>query len=160
MLHSRFDNGEMAELLLEIWDRVYTNEGHGTLHDSVFPGFTLMGAPAMIPDWRSLPQERMQMDAGMGATAAILDMLLHTRRGINYIFAGVPAGWANVAFEGIRTEGAFLVSATREDGVIREVRVHSERGGTFRLANPWEEADVAVLTFEMEAGQEIVIRNR
>ncbi len=157
MLHSRFDNGDMAELLLEIWDRVYTNEGHGTLHDCVFPGFTLIGAPAMVPDWRSLPQERMQMDAGMGVTAAILDMLLHTRRGVNHIFAGVPSRWANVAFEGIRTEGAFLVSASRENGVVREVRVHSEAGGTFRLANPWRAADFAVLEFEMEAGQDIVI---
>ena len=159
MLHSRFDNGEMAELLLEIWDRVYTNEGHGTLHDCVVPGFTLIGTPAMVPDWRILPQEKMQMDAGMGATAAILDMLLHTRRGVNHIFAGVPARWTNIAFEGIRTEGAFLVSATRENGVVREVRVHSETGGLFRLANPWKDAEHPVLEFEMDAGQEIVIEH-
>ncbi|MBN1872786.1 MAG: hypothetical protein JXA33_01035 [Anaerolineae bacterium] len=157
MLHSRFDNGEMAELLLEIWDRVYTNEGHGTLHDCVFPGFTLIGTPAIVPAWRTFPQEKMQMDAGMGATAAILDMLLHTRRGVNYIFAGVPARWANVTFKGIRTEGAFLVSATRENGILREVRVYSESSGTFLLANSWKDAECPVLEFKMEAGQEIVI---
>ncbi len=158
MLHTRFDNGDMAELLLEIWERVFTNEGHGTLHDCVIPGFTLMGAPSMLPDKRELPPERMQMDAGMGVTAAILDMLLHTRRGVNYIFAGVPARWQQVSFEGIRTEGAFLVSAVREQGFVREVRVHSEVGGIFRLANPWPDAVPAILEFGMEAGQSLCIR--
>jgi hypothetical protein len=159
MLHSRFNNGDMAELLLEIWERVYTNEGHGTLHDCVFPGFTLIGTPSIVPEWRVSPQEKMQMDAGMGATAAILDMLLHTRRGINYIFAGIPARWGDVTFEGIRTEGAFLVSATRENGIVREVHVQSEMGGLFQLANPWQDKDKPILEFKMKAGQKITIHS-
>ncbi len=134
-IHTRMGNADMAEMLTEIWGRVFTNEGHGTLHDCQFPGFTLMGAGATC----SGPKrgEIMQMDAGMGTVSAIMDMLLHTRRGVNYLFAGAPAGWAEVAFSGLLTEGAFLVSARRERGVVQHLQVRSQVGGEFVLANPW-----------------------
>jgi hypothetical protein len=34
-------------------------------------------------------------------------------------------------------EGAFLVSARKEGGIVREVRVDSEMGGEARLSNPF-----------------------
>jgi alpha-L-fucosidase 2 len=168
MIHTRFGNADMAELLLEIWERVYTNEGHGTLHDCNFPGFTLIGAPSITTGARS--EEKMQMDAGMGVTSAIMDVMLHTRRGVNHLFAGAPGRWKRVAFEGMRTEGAFLVGAERVDGLVTRVDVRSEMGGRFRLANPWagpaaveygsgrrETAHGDVLALAMEAGQQVVI---
>jgi hypothetical protein len=135
MIHTRFENADMAELLLEIWDRVFTNEGHGTLHDCVFPGFTRIGAPSILTQEQSA--ERMQMDAGMGVNAAIIEMLLHTRRGVNYLFSGVPARWHRATFSGILTEGGFLVSAERIGARVTSVSVESGIGGSFRLANPW-----------------------
>ncbi|MBN1674008.1 MAG: hypothetical protein JXR37_23360 [Kiritimatiellae bacterium] len=135
MIHSRLDNPDMAELLLEIWDRVFTNEGGGTLHDCEFPGFTTMGAPSFGETKR--PRERMQMDAGMGAIVAIQDMLIHSRRGVHYLFAGAPRRWRNVAFGPMRCEGAFRVGAERHEGQVRSVTILAEAGGTFRLRNPW-----------------------
>jgi alpha-L-fucosidase 2 len=168
MIHTRFSNPDMAELLLEIWDRVFTNEGHGTLHDCNFPGFTLMGAPSILD--RTRPAERMQMDAGMGVTAAIMDMLLHTRRGVHYLFAGAPSGWKQVSFAGLLTAGAFLVSAERANGHVTQVQVHSQVSGCFRLANPWPGAATVtyapgreeiqsgrILEIEAEAGQTITV---
>jgi hypothetical protein len=168
MIHTRFGNADMAELLLEIWERVYTNEGHGTLHDCNFPGFTLIGTPLITTGVR--PQEKMQMDAGMGVTAAIMDVMLHTRRGVNHLFAGAPKRWKRVAFEGVLTEGAFLVGAERVDGLVTRVDVHSKAGGRFRLANPWagpaavefgpgqrETVSGDVLEIVLQAGQEIAI---
>ena len=168
MIHTRFGNADMAELLLEIWERVFTNEGHGTLHDCHFPGFTLIGAPAGVE--KIDRPEIMQMDAGMGATAAIMEMLLHTRRGVNYLFAGAPLRWERVAFERILTEGAFLVSAEREGGAATRVEIESQIGGEFRLANPWAgpaevtdggrrwRAGGAVLRIPTAAGQRLTLR--
>jgi hypothetical protein len=136
MLHTRLGNPEMAELLLEIWERVFTNEGRGTLHDSNLPGFSLLGAPPL--GTLGKPNERMQMDGGMGCVAAIQEMLLHTRRGVNHVLRGAPRRWRDVSFSGMRTDGAFLVGAVREDGEMRSITVKSERGGVFRLANPWK----------------------
>jgi hypothetical protein len=142
MLHLRLGNADWTELLLDILERVFTNEGHGTRHDGFVSGFTLMGVgPAGGAEAPGAPGTRraeiMQMDAGMSAVAAIMEMMLHTRRGVNYLFAGAPAHWRKVSFGPMRTEGAFLVSAAREDGVVTGVRVTSLAGGVFRLANPW-----------------------
>ncbi|MBN1584153.1 MAG: hypothetical protein JXA89_25820 [Anaerolineae bacterium] len=159
MIHTRFHNPEMAELLLEIWAKVYTNEGHGTLHDCVFPGFTLIGAPSMLD--KNRPLEKMQMDAGMSATAAIMEMMLHARRGVHHLFAGAPSGWKRVSFDGMLTEGAFLVSAERIDGKVTQVlvrgQVGGQAGGVFSLANPWGDSQAVV---EDESGQSEVISGR
>ncbi|MCC6581131.1 MAG: hypothetical protein IT440_11890 [Phycisphaeraceae bacterium] len=135
MLQSHVGFGNAAELWLEIFDRVFTNEGHGTLHDADRPGFSLMGWQGN--ELTSRLQEVMQMDGGMGCVAAIQEMMIHTRRGVNYIFPGIPSKWRKAAFRRIRTDGAFLVSSRRSKGATRHVRVHSEAGGDFRVKNPF-----------------------
>jgi hypothetical protein len=130
MLQTYMGHADAAELTMEIWDRLFTNEGYNTLHDVAFPGISLTG-------WPPRKDEIMQMDAAMSATAAVMEMLLQTRRGVHYLFAGAPRRWKDVSFERVRTEGAFLVSARRIDGRIPSVHIISERAGRFRLANPW-----------------------
>ncbi len=167
MIHSHVGNADAAALYLDVFDRVFTNEGHGTLHDANRPGFTLMGVGA-IGAGHSRP-EIMQMDGGMGTVAAIQEMLIHTRRGVNHLFAGAPARWKQVSFRGMLTDGAFRVSARRVSGHVAEVRVHSTAGGAFRLANPWVDARIrraaarpircadAVLELPTRAGERLVL---
>jgi hypothetical protein len=136
MIHTRFGNAEMAETLIEATKRFFTNEGHGTLHDANVPGFTLMGIRATGKHHNR--KEIMQMDAGMAATAAVQEMMLHVRRGVNILFAGAPREWKHVRFGPMRTDGGFLVSAERERGVVAQVKVQSPFGGVLRLKNPWD----------------------
>lgn len=159
-IHSRVGNAEAAELYLEVFDKVYTNEGFGTLHDAAVPGFTLMGISAV---GRKLHRpEIMQMDGGMGAVAAVQEMLLHTRRGVTHLFPGAPARWRRVSFSGMRTEGAFLVGAARTDGAVESVQIRSLAGGVLRLANPWPGAAAAVRARGRERleGRELAIRTK
>ena len=135
MIHTRVDNAGAAELWLEIWQKLFTNEAHGTLHDVNFSGFSLMGRSGV--EGPSCRRELMQMDAGMSAVAAIQEMLLHVRRGVTVLFKGAPPAWRRCGFDGMRTDGAFLVSATRTDGRIGRIKVTSRAGGRFRLENPW-----------------------
>jgi alpha-L-fucosidase 2 len=123
-------------LYVEAFDRYFTNEGHGTLHNACHGGFTLIGVSAVGP----APPGRdcMQMDGGMGSVAAIQEMLLHTRRGVHHVFAGAPDRWRDVSFRRMRTDGAFLVGAERKGGVVTKITLESPAGGTFRLANPWD----------------------
>ena len=168
MIHTRIGNAGMAEMLLGIWEKVFTNEGHGTLHDCNFPGFTLIGAGARTTTDRP---EIMQMDAGMGTATAIMEMLLHTRRGVNYLFGGAPDRWQSVSFENLRTDGAFILSAARLDGTVTGIKVVSENGGTLRLGNPWnapatitrannatEQISGGILEIPMNKGETIEIR--
>jgi hypothetical protein len=67
-----------------------------------------------------------------------MDMLVHVRRGVHHVFPGVPSRWRNASFDGILTEGGFLVSGEYVEAAPGSVRVRSAVGGTFRLANPWD----------------------
>src|SRR5207249_267246 len=76
-------------------------------------------------------------ESNSGYSAHLLEMLLQSYNGVIRIFPAVPRDWKDVSFNNLRAEGAFVVSASREGGKVREVRIRSERGGTVRLANPW-----------------------
>lgn len=49
------------------------------------------------------------------------------------VFYGMPAEWADGAFDRLRAAGAFVVSGTRRDGHTVYVRVKSEAGGMCRI---------------------------
>ena len=135
MIHSRCGNGQMAQLVLEIWKRAFTNQGRGTLHDADFTGLTLLGGSS--PFTGKGRMEVMQMDAGMGAVAAVQEMLVHERRGVIRVFHGVPRDWRDAAVNGIPMPGGFKVSAAKADGRLAVVKVAATRDGELRIANPW-----------------------
>ncbi|NLG26903.1 MAG: hypothetical protein GX557_03280 [Chloroflexi bacterium] len=134
ILEARMHNGDHAGLLLDEYRRVFTTPGRASLHDGSFQGYTIF---ARRPDI-------MQIEAGMGAAAAVLEMLAHTAAGILYVFPALPRDWDDVAFEGLRTEGAFLVSAERRAGRTQWVRVRSTADSRLRLAWPFAGEDVVV----------------
>jgi hypothetical protein len=49
------------------------------------------------------------------------------------VFPGVPDDWKDVTFDRLRTEGAFLVSASRKGGKTQWVRVESLAGEPCRV---------------------------
>ena len=159
-IHSYLHNGDGAELLLELWKRVFTNEGRGSLHDAVCNGLTLMGAPPVLPEEPAVgaastgdrdsagpssrgstgtailaQTERMQMDGRMGAVTAVQDMLLHSRRGVIQVFPGVPDRWRACSFTGLRAPGGHLVSAWLAGDSFR-VTVTATRDGRVRVEPP------------------------
>jgi hypothetical protein len=133
-IHMRIKNSDMAEVLIELWERLFMNEGNAAVLDPIFAGFTAPGGSRSAQGGSS---EILNLDAFMAVTAQILELLLHTRHGVNYLFWGAPKRWKNVTFDNIRTEGAFEVSATRRNGRVLRVGVKANAAGTFLLANPW-----------------------
>jgi hypothetical protein len=147
MIHSRLGNGEAAEMLVENWKIFYTNKGHGSLHDCSAAGFSTMGAPSfkgLVPN----RGEIMQMDGAMGAVVAVQDMLMHSRRGVVYLFPGAPESWKKLYFKKMPCEGGFLISAFRENGKVGEVSIKSVRKGVLKLGNPWNCNPVAISSGE------------
>ncbi len=77
------------------------------------------------------------LEGNFAFAAAIEEMLIQSHTGVVRIFPAVPSSWKEIAFDRLRTYGAFLVSARMSRGEVVMVRVESERGGRFRLENPF-----------------------
>jgi len=123
---------------LRWWKMLYTNEGHGTLHNADFPGCTAWDDGALdTPDFRKSPafREIMQVDAAMGAVTAIMELLVQCRHDGIHVLPRLPRHWRQFTFDGIRAEGAFLVGATVRGRQVVEVRVKSLAGQPLDLAH-------------------------
>ncbi|WP_139361679.1 glycoside hydrolase family 95-like protein [Spirosoma sp. 209] len=133
ILLARTGESEAAVHWLHYWKDNFTNEGRGTLHNANNNGNSLMGAP----DWTKEPRNReiMQLDGGFGALNAVLELLVQSRDDGIYVLPGLPRTWRDLSFDRIRTEGAFQVGATVQNGQLREIRVKSLAGGPLRLVH-------------------------
>jgi alpha-L-fucosidase 2 len=95
-------------------------------------------------------------------------MLLQSHTGVVRIFPAIPDSWSDVSFTTLRTEGAFLISASKQNGRVIAVTIASERGGTIVLENPFGEgsykSDARVsesdgnLTITLRKGERITLR--
>lgn len=63
--------------------------------------------------------------------------------GVIRVFPAMPDAWADATFENMRAEGGFLVSAARENGETRAVRIQSLAGEPCRI-NPALDGQIRV----------------
>ncbi|MGY1496504.1 glycosyl hydrolase family 95 catalytic domain-containing protein [Streptomyces sp. QTS52] len=68
------------------------------------------------------------IETPLSAAQSLHDMVCQSWGGIIRVFPALPASWADLTVHDFRTQGAFLLSAVREDGVTRWVRLVSEAG--------------------------------
>ena len=106
------------------------------------------------------------LEGNFAFAAGLQEMLIQSHTDTVRIFPAIPEHWLDVRFDGLRAEGAFVVSAQRQRGVVTSVRIESEQGWPLRLANPFAErdfscnhdhvADGADLAFDLPAGAKLV----
>ncbi|QYN18289.1 Tat pathway signal sequence domain protein [Amycolatopsis sp. DSM 110486] len=68
------------------------------------------------------------IETPLSAVKSMQDMLVQSWGGVLRLFPAVPATWGDISVRDFRTEGAFLLSAAREGGKTRWLKVHSEAG--------------------------------
>ena len=145
--------------MMHYWASIYINEGQGTLHDPLFFNANLGQHSAMTLAGGGCKGEIMQLDAGMCATATVLDAMVHSRRGIVRLFQGAPAGWRHCQFENIYVEGGFRISARRGPGEVEWVHITANRPGTFQLENPWrDDPRGRVITLSLGSGEVVELK--
>ena len=86
-----------------------------------------------------------QMDQGPGMCRVLADMMLLGLDEVIHLFPGIPQG-VPARFHSLRAPGAFLVSAEKRSDEVDYALVRSLAGGILRLANPWPEKTVAVVS--------------
>jgi alpha-L-fucosidase 2 len=95
------------------------------------------------------------LEGNFAFAAGIQEMLLQSHTGIIRIFPALPPSWQDVYFDNLRAQGAFLVSARKSGGEVKEVKIFAEKGGRLRIFNPFEHR-IKVSRKEIKASQQIV----
>ncbi|HCO85183.1 MAG TPA: hypothetical protein DIT95_16870, partial [Arenibacter sp.] len=110
------------------------------------------------------------LEGNFAFAAGLQEMLIQSHTGTVRLFPAIPADWKNVGFSKLRTEGAFLVSAQKQDGKLKWVKIVSEKGGEVRLMNPFSNKEFSIkdevdsqwdgdiLKIETQPGQEIWLK--
>jgi len=84
------------------------------------------------------------LEGNFAFAAGLQEMLIQSHTGTIKLFPAIPKEWMTVGFSQLRTEGAFLVSSRKEAGIIKWVRIISEKGGTLRIENPFKNKDISI----------------
>lgn len=110
------------------------------------------------------------LEGNFAFAQGVQEMLLQSHNGIIEIFPAIPADWKNISFTQLRTEGAFLISAKKENAVLDEVKIFSSQGGLLRLRLPFKTFYITdrkktyvlkedILEIPMKKGEEIILKN-
>ena len=112
------------------------------------------------------------LEGNFAFAQGVHEMLLQSHKNFIDIFPATPQSWKNVSFNSLRTEGAFLVSAKKENGVPTQVKIKSTVGGILRIKLPFKtfiekginrsniQQDVdGIISIKTVSGQEIVFEN-
>ncbi|MCE6987544.1 glycosyl hydrolase family 95 catalytic domain-containing protein [Dyadobacter sp. CY323] len=77
------------------------------------------------------------LEGNFAFAAGLQEMLIQSYAGFIEVLPAIPAGWKDISFEKLRTEGAFLVSLKKVSGRVTDIRITSEKGGVARLKKPF-----------------------
>ncbi|MCS7460881.1 hypothetical protein N0M98_12080 [Paenibacillus doosanensis] len=86
------------------------------------------------------------IETPLAGAESLQDMLLQSWGDTIRVFPAVPDEWQDAAFHDLRAEGAFLVSAVREGGRTRWVRVKSLAGEPCVVKTDWTGTVMCKLT--------------
>jgi alpha-L-fucosidase 2 len=78
------------------------------------------------------------LEGNFAFAQGIHEMLLQSQQGFIEVFPAVPKIWHNISFNTLRTEGAFLVSAKKENNIIIQLAIKSEAGGDLFVKLPFK----------------------
>ncbi len=120
-----------------------------------------------------IPPNTLYVEAGpcietpLSAAASLNDMLLSSWGDKIRVFPAVPGAWKDVAFHNLRTQGAFLVSASRKQGQTQWVRIKSLAGepcrirpnlqGEIKSTVPQKQVEPGVYELQLTKGQEAIL---
>ncbi len=145
-LAARARDGERAERALQIFSEAFClRNGFHCNGDQSGKGYS---------NFRYRP---FTLEGNFAAAAGLQEMLLQSYSGTVRVFPAVPASWKDVSFRTLRAEGAFLLSAERQNGVTQRVEVTAEKGGLLRLENPFPGAFQGMPSKAQVDGKDIIM---
>ena len=77
------------------------------------------------------------LEGNFAFAQGVHEMLIQSYNDCIEIFPAIPGAWKNVSFYNLRTEGAFLISARKENGVADEVTITAEQANMLFIKLPF-----------------------
>ncbi|MBS1577294.1 MAG: glycoside hydrolase N-terminal domain-containing protein [Bacteroidetes bacterium] len=122
--------------------------------------------------YSSMTYRPFTLEGNFAFAQGVHELLLQSRNGYIEVFPAVPADWKNVSFKNLRSEGAFIISAKKENGIPSEIKITAEKGGILKIKHPFKTWIVegipstqvkkevsGILSVHMKKGQTIVFKN-
>ena len=78
-------------------------------------------------------QKVFQIDASLGTTAAIAEMLLQSQGGVIRVLPALPQRWPAGSVAGLVAQGGFVVATDWHAGRVDQVKIHSRQGNPCRI---------------------------
>ncbi|MCK4751275.1 MAG: hypothetical protein KAT15_29655, partial [Bacteroidales bacterium] len=98
------------------------------------------------------------LEGNFAFASAIQEMLIQSHTGVVKLFPAVPSDWMDIAFTDLRTYGAFLVSATMQNGSVNQVEIRAESGGKIVLEDPFNGVEFSCKKAYTRKGQTLVFK--
>ncbi len=94
-----------------------------------------------------------QIEAALGASAAVAEMLLQSHRGIVRLLPALPAAWADGCVKGLKARGAFEVDITWQDERVTQAEIASLKGGDCEICccTKWRTVQITDIASGMDA---------
>jgi alpha-L-fucosidase 2 len=129
-LKARIADGEGAQKALQIFAKAFCAGNSFHLNgDQTKEGYS------------SFTYRPFTLEGNFAFASGVQEMLVQSYQGFVEIFPAIPVAWSSVSFNQLRTEGAFLVSAKKQDGSVKTVTITSEKDGTLIFKNPFGATD-------------------
>lgn len=126
-LKARAKDGEGAATALDIFAKAFCSTNSFHLNgDQSKSGFS---------EFQYSP---FTLEGNFAFAAGLQEMLLQSYAGFIEVMPAVPLNWKNISFNKLRAEGAFLISAEKNEGRVNKVVIESEQGGVARLKMPFQ----------------------
>jgi len=93
------------------------------------------------------------LEGNFAFAQGVHEMLLQSHKGYIEVFPAIPSEWKDIAFEQLRAQGAFLISASMQEGIPQTVQVFSENGGLAQLRLPETAPGQPLLSYFFKPGE-------
>lgn len=138
LLHARLGEGDEAlQCLRYLAKSCMIDNLLTTLQDWRFQGLSL--------HWKTKVPRSFMIDAILGASAAIAEMLLQSHKRLIRILPALPQSWSEGEIKGLRARGGFEVDIRWKAGVIEQVLIHSLLGQSCCVKLCLEHCNVCVM---------------